>query len=480
MTRQVRIQLIIFSVVTVVSLAIMSVVYLQVPRALGWQRTDVALEMPDTGGLYQNANVSYLGKTIGRVDSVTLTPGGVVAELHFDSRADVPENVRAQIRSVSAVGEQYVEFIPEGAPEGRLADGTVIGEDRVDMPQGIGPVLDQATVLMASIDDAKMRRVISESFDAFNGSDRDLQRFLDSAQLLLEEARENTDVTRQLIADAEPVLDSQIRSSDAIRTWTRNLADITDQLRVNEPQLTSLMERGPDALGRATKVLNDLQPTMPVLVANLVSVGEVGVVYNRSIEQLLVIYPALVSSLITAINGAKDTGEIKVDFNLQINETPPCTTGFLKADERRSPADLTVPPLINGIYCKVPMDSQTTVRGARNLPCMEFPGRRGASPQECRENNYVPEGINPPNTSEVGPPGNNPNAYDVVPSTRTTTGTGPGTAEPEIRTSAATYDPATGEYLAADGKTYRQLNLGADNRLSEDANLADIMTNGVA
>lgn len=471
MTRLVRIQLTIFAVVTVLALTIMSIVYLQLPRTFGWQRTDVALQMPDTGGLYKNANVSYLGNTIGRVDSVTLKPGHVETQLHFDSGADVPENVRAQIRSVSAVGEQFVEFVPDGPPRGELADGAVLGRDRVDMPQGIGPVLDQATVLMASIDDAKMRRVISESFDAFNGSERDLQQFLDSAQLLLEEARSNTDVTRQLIADAEPVLDSQLRSSDSIRAWTRNLADVTDQLRTNEPQLTSIMERGPDALARATTVLNDLQPTMPVLVANLVSVGEVGVVYNRSIEQLLVIYPALVSSLITAINGAKDTGEIKVDFNLQINETPPCTTGFLPADQRRSPADLSVPPLINGIYCKVPKDSQTVVRGARNLPCMEFPGRRAASPQECRGDDYVPEGINPPDTSEVGPPGNSPNAYNVVPSSDT--------GEQEIRTSAAMYDPATGEYLGADGKTYRQLNLGNAGKLSADADMADILTNGV-
>ena len=471
MTRLVRIQLTIFAVVTVVALAVMAVVYLQLPRALGWQRTDVALEMPDTGGLYENANVAYLGNTIGRVDSVTLKPGMVVAKLHFDSRADVPENVRAEIRSVSAVGEQFVEFVPEGSPEGELGDGTVLSEDRVDMPQAIGPVLDQATVLMASIDDAKMRRVISESFDAFNGSARDLQQFLDSTQLLLEEARTNEDVTRKLIADAEPVLDSQLQSAESIRSWTRNVADITDQLRENEPQLTSIIQRGPDALSRATKLLNELQPTLPVLVANLVSIGEVGVVYNRSLEQLLVIYPALVSSLITAINGAKDTGQIKVDFNLQINETPPCTTGFLPAEDRRSPADLTVPPQINGIYCKVAKDSTMTVRGARNLPCMEFPGRTGASPEECRTDNFVPEGVNPPDTSEVGPPGNNPNAYNVVPMADT--------AGQEPTTSAAVYDPSTGEYVGADGTAYRQLDLGADSRLDEDADLAAMMTNGV-
>ncbi|WP_010540299.1 MCE family protein [Dietzia alimentaria] len=472
MTRFVKIQLAIFSIVTVIGLTVMSVVYLKIPTVLGWQRTDVALEMPDTGGLYENANVTYLGNVIGRVDAVTLKPGHVVADMHFDSGAEVPDNVRAEVRSVSAIGEQYVDFVPQGEPEGTLASGTVLGSDRVDMPQDIGPVLDQATALMASIDNAHLKNVMSEAFDAFNGSERDLQQFLDSAQLLLDEAQRNTGVTQKLIADAEPVLDSQLRSSDSIRAWTRNLADITDQLRTNEPQLTSLMQRGPDSLGRVTKVLNDLQPTMPVLVANLVSVGEVGVVYNRSIEQVLVLYPALVSGLLTAIDGAKDTNQIKVDFNLQINDTPPCTTGFLPAADRRSPGDLSVPSQINGLYCKVPQDSQIAARGARNLPCMEYPGRRAASPDECAVNNYTPRGSNPPDTSEVGPPGNNPGAYNVRPSSAT--------GDREITTSAAVYDPATGEYVGTDGKTYRQQNLGTVAKLPADASMADVLTNGVA
>lgn len=469
MSRFVRIQLAVFAVVTVVALTIMSVVYIRIPTALGWDRTDVALEMPDTGGLYQNANVSYLGNVIGRVDAVTLKPGYVQADVHFEASARVPDNVRAEIRSVSAIGEQFVEFVPVGEPRGELADGSVIGSDRVDMPQGIGPVLDQATILMASIDDVKMRRVVSEAFDAFNGSERDLQQFLDSAQLLLEEAQNNTDVTRKLIEDAEPVLDSQLRSADSIRAWTRNLADVTDQLRTNEPQLTSLIQGGPDALGRATKVLNELQPTMPVLVANLMSIGEVGVVYNQSIEQILVLYPALVSGLVTVINNGKDSNAVKADFVLNINESPPCTTGFLPAAERRVPNEYSVPAQINGLYCKVPQDSQTAVRGARNFPCMEHPGRRAASPDECAAGNYVPQGVNPPDTSEVGPPGNSPNAYRPA-----STGD-----DSDLTTSAAIYDPTTGEYTGTDGKTYRQHGLGTADKLPADAKLADILTNGV-
>ena len=92
MTRLVRIQLTIFAVVTVLALAIMSIVYLQLPRTLGWQRTDVTLQMPDTGGLYKNANVSYLGNVIGRVDArgVIVTSRADEDDVDFVSRFFAP------------------------------------------------------------------------------------------------------------------------------------------------------------------------------------------------------------------------------------------------------------------------------------------------------------------------------------------------------------------------------------------------------
>ena len=50
------------------------------------------------------------------------------------------------------------------------------------------------------------------------------------------------------------------------------------------------------------------------------------------------------------------------------------------------------------------------------------------------------------------------------------------TAGQEGTTSAAVYDPSTGEYVGADGAAYRQLDLGADSRLDKDADLAAMST----
>jgi phospholipid/cholesterol/gamma-HCH transport system substrate-binding protein len=54
-------------------------------------------------------------------------------------------------------------------------------------------------------------------------------------------------------------------------------------------------------------------------------------------------------------------------------------------------------PLPTGTYCKIPKDYQgNVVRGARNYPCVDVPGKRAATPRECRNNEpYVPLGTNP-------------------------------------------------------------------------------------
>jgi phospholipid/cholesterol/gamma-HCH transport system substrate-binding protein len=47
-------------------------------------------------------------------------------------------------------------------------------------------------------------------------------------------------------------------------------------------------------------------------------------------------------------------------------------------------------------YCKTAQNDPSTVRGARNYPCQEFPGKRAPTVALCRDpNGYVPTGTNP-------------------------------------------------------------------------------------
>ncbi|MBH0781529.1 MCE family protein [Nocardia bovistercoris] len=450
LTRFVRVQLTIFSILTVVGLVVMGGVYVKLPAMFGIGRYEVTVKLPATGGLYEHANVAYRGTNVGVVEAVVLTRQGVDAKLSIDSDYKIPSDVDAWVRSVSAIGEQYVDLVPVENPQGgNLRDGSVIPVERARMPEDVGALLDQADRLLASIADTQLRQVIDEAFLAFNGAGPDLQRFIDSASLLVQEAQDNVEPTKKLIDQVGPLLDTQVRSDAAIRSWTSDLATVTDQLRAHDPALRSILRDGPSAMRRVTEQFQSLQPTLPLLLTNLVSIGQVGVTYHAGVEQLLVVFPPLIAALRTVIRGPVQYGAM-VDFVAVLNDPPACTTGFLPPDQRRSPSELDAVDTPPGLYCKVPQDSPIAVRGIRNTPCAEFPGVRAPTPELCRTG-YVPEGNNPP----FGPP------QPVAPAASGAPEQAP-TAPAAYTTPAVarSYDPSTGVYIGPDGRTYRQGDIG--------------------
>ncbi|MEV6068856.1 MlaD family protein [Nocardia sp. NPDC052001] len=449
LTRFVKAQLAIFSVLTVIGLTVMGGNYVKIPAMFGIGRYDVTVKLAATGGLYQTANVAYRGTNVGKVEEVTLTPDGVDAKLSINSDFKIPADVDAYVKSVSAIGEQYVDLVPVQDPKGgNLHDGSVIPVERSKLPQDVGDMLNQADRLLSSVADTKLAEVINAAFVAFNGAGPDLQRFIDSASLLVQEAKANTDQTKDLLDKIGPLLDTQNQSADSIRSWTQDLATLTDQLRQHDPALRNLLQHTPSAVQKVNQTFQDLKPTLPILLANMVSVGQVGVTYHAGLEQILVVYPPLLSALLTAIRGPSDYGAM-VDFMLGLNDPPGCTTGFLPADQRRSPADLSPIETPDDMYCKVAQNAKEAVRGIRNTPCAEVPGKRAPSPELCRDpNGYYPLGDNPPFGA--------PNAID---------NTGKPTSNLMGNQPAAVighYDPSSGTFLGPDGRTYRRGDIDAN------------------
>src|SRR5262245_16027624 len=126
LTRFVRTQLIVFIVASVIGVSAMVFGYLQVPTWFGIGHIEVTLELPGTGGLYRFGNVTYRGVQVGKVAAVTPAANGATATLSLNSSPNIPADVQANVRSVSAVGEQYVDLVPRSDGPPFLRDGSVI------------------------------------------------------------------------------------------------------------------------------------------------------------------------------------------------------------------------------------------------------------------------------------------------------------------------------------------------------------------
>lgn len=383
LTRFVRIQLAIFTIVGVVGVIVMVFAYLQAPMLLGVGRMTVTLDLPAGGGLYRFSNVTYRGVQVGKVTAVTLTPRGATATLSLDSSPKIPTDLRAEVRSISAVGEYYVDLRPRTDSPPYLHDGSVIATGDATIPQPVGPLLDKTSALVNSIPKGKLGALLDESFKAFNGAGYDFQSLVDSSARLSGDLKAVADRARTLTDDTVPLLDSQAQTTDAIRLWARSLAGFTGQVVTNDPQVRSLLETGPGAVNEASRLLDEIKPTLPVLLANLTTVGQILVTYHASLEQVLVLLPPFVAAIEVSTAPKSPIGYAKGDFGVVISDPPGCTVGFLPPSEWRSPADLTIADTPDGLYCKLPQDSPIAVRGARNYPCIEHPGKRAPTVEIC-------------------------------------------------------------------------------------------------
>ncbi len=385
LTRFVRNQLIIFTIASIIGVAAMVFVYMQVPTLLGLGKINVKLELPASGGLYRFANVTYRGVQIGKVTSVDLTDDGAVATMALNTSPKIPSDLQANIRSISAVGEQFVDLVPLTKSGPYLGDGSVIPVKAASVPQPVGPMLDQVSKLLDTIPQDRIAQLLDESFKAFNGAGFDIQSLLDSSSRLSGDLNGVSDQTRALIDDSGPLLDGQAQTSDSIRIWARSFAGITDSLHQNDPQIRNILQTGPGAVSEVSALLNQVKPTLPVLLANLNTVGQVLVTYNPGIEQLLVILPAYIAAQESfGLPKNNPTGLPLGEFATMFGDPPPCTTGFLPPSQWRSPADLSDIDTPDGLYCKLPQDSPLSVRGARNYPCMDKPGKRAPTVEICK------------------------------------------------------------------------------------------------
>lgn len=391
LSRFVRIQLAIFAIVGIIGVIAMILFYIQAPTLLGIGRMTVTLELPATGGLYRFSNVTYRGVQVGKVTAVALSANGAKATLSLGTSPKIPANLQADVLSVSAVGEQYVDLRPRTDSPPYLHNGSVIAMGDTTIPQAVGPLLDQVSALINSIPKNKVSQLLDESFQAFNGAGYDFGSLADSSSRIAADANSVADRTRALTEDTMPLLDSQARTTDSIRTWARSLAGISDVLVTDDSRVRTLLQDGPESANEASRLLEQIKPTLPVLLANLTTIGQIGVTYHPSLEQLLVLLPPGVAITATAAPTNHPDGMAVGDFALTIDDPPICTVGFLPASQWRSPADTTDIDTPDGLYCKLPQDSPLAVRGARNYPCMDKPGKRAPTVEICKSDKpYMP------------------------------------------------------------------------------------------
>ena len=180
--RSVITKLLVFAVVTVLGVGYVLVHYIGAGRSLLGQSYTAYVDLPDSGGIFTTASVTYRGVEIGRVGAISLRDDGIRVALDMNSSPHVPADVRAVIGNGSALGEQYIDLQPATTSEPYLRQGSVIPADHTSLPVSTETLLVDLDKLITSVPNADLRTLVDELGTGFNETGPALRRLLDATQ----------------------------------------------------------------------------------------------------------------------------------------------------------------------------------------------------------------------------------------------------------------------------------------------------------
>ncbi|MFF5990103.1 MCE family protein [Prauserella flavalba] len=369
LTTRVRIQVIAFVVVALGTVAFVGANYAGLARLFGDGGYVVRLQLSEGGGIFTNGEVTYRGVAVGRVGDMRLTDDGMEADLVLESSAPpIPVNSQAVVANRSAVGEQYVDLQPRTEDGPFLTDGAVIPREATTLPMPVEDLLANLSAFTESVPTESLQVVVDEFYDAMRGAGPSLQVLLDSSSSFTRTAAEHLPQTSALIDDGATVLRTQADSSQAWRSFADNAVLLAEELASADGDLRRLIGTAPQAATQLSGLLEDTDPALSVLVANLLTTARLFEARPEGMEQFFVVTPKAVAATSTAIT--PDGGDLSMV--LTFFDPQPCVRGY-EGTNRRPADDLSPAPLNTSAACTLPKGDPGSVRGSQNAPSAGVP-----------------------------------------------------------------------------------------------------------
>lgn len=407
-SRLTRIQLVVFTVVTVLAVVYGAVNYFGVDKVFS-PPYEVKAQFASSGGIYARADVDLLGTRVGSVKRIIPGPGtGTTVVLALDRGTRIPRDVTAAIGNKSAIGEQYVELTPRSADGPVLGAGDVIALKDTTTPIDVSVLLKDLDAFAGSIPADDLRTVMKELSTGLAGVGPTLGHLIDNSDRLTKVSLDNVDDLTSLIDDARTVLDTQVEKGSATTAYLASLGQLTAELRRIDGSFDALFANGVRSGVAVSNLLADNQAALPVLLNQLVSVTTVATDRIPALRKTLVVFPWALELGATGIRrcGSYDTKTGKpveatcnydskgrpiysAYLGVQLPEQPtapyfPCTEGY-EGTVKYLPNGIPVkggakqkedsPPNMSAGCTAPPTDDRTpNVRGAQNI----LPGGAGA------------------------------------------------------------------------------------------------------
>ena len=355
MTRSLAVRM--FALVAVVAVSFWYIAFEVAGWRLGAQDFHVQVMMARAGGIYTEADVTYRGVSVGRVDSLHPGPDGVTVSIELHPGTKIPLDSTAQVRELSAAGEQYLDLVPKTASPPYLTAGSVIPETSTATPVPISQVLYDTSSLLNSLNGKDISTVTNELAKGFGGTGSDLRNIVVAAQNLVSALQQAEPLTVTLIDSGNTVLRTLDATNRSFGTFASSLDSLSGQLRASNSDIVALLANGIGTEKQVSKLLDQYSGTFVSALRNVGAVGKVTLAQLPAMQALFEALPVFAGRIGAVVHGG--TLHVELTYN---TSSPVCP--YVSGSQTALPTQKTGAPDLNRDCAS----SGLLVRGADNAP----------------------------------------------------------------------------------------------------------------
>lgn len=344
------------SVVVVFVLAVAYIFSQVLDQPLTSRPVTVNVELKQSGGLFEGSSVTYRGVAIGKVTKIVPSADGVSATISITSGTGVPKDSHAMVRSLSPVGEQYLDFQPQSGDGPYLESGDTIGADSTDIPESLSSTVVAISKVLDQIDAKKLKSVLSDLSTGLAGTGDDLGQILDQGDELLTTLDEVWPETDRVITNGGTVLGIVNDNATSLRMLGTKAKEFAAFLRDYAPEFSDVLKRTPGQLKQLQSLVKDAEEVLPGFLSVGVSFDDMVMAYEPHLRALLQNYSPGLRVLVDALHGGA------LNMSIISHRTRRCSYGT----PRHNPFDPERYPYQTGGHC--PASFPTLQHGAAHAP----------------------------------------------------------------------------------------------------------------
>lgn len=322
---------------------------------LGGTKT-VKVEMSATGGLFEGSAVTYRGVKIGKVRTIDLTERGVIATIKITSDDEIPLASTVKVRSLSPVGEQYLDFQPKTRSGPFVQDGSVIPATSTDLPKTLASTVISLNKLLEQVDADQLNTLLTELATGLAGTGEDLGKLVDQGQALLVDLDRLWPETERLLENGSEVLDIAPSRSTEIRDLATSAKAFASFLKNYDPELRKTLDLAPTQIEALQALVSDASASLPGFLDQAVPFSGLIRSYAPHLGAILDNYSSGLGVLGDAVRGG----------TLFISGIPQRPTKCVYDTPRRDPKNPEQRPLVDTGRCA--SSTPNHQRGAIHAP----------------------------------------------------------------------------------------------------------------